>query len=150
MGYGYKDMLTVSSAEAMHDAGSDCGNRVSRAIASSEIVIRAATARDIVEFYGELPSGTMRAMVAVMDDEVVGVIGIVREQLWGKFFSDSKPKLQPHLKSITIMRAIKRSLKFCDDYRGRVLAVAKDAESCRLMHRLGFTHLYGGWYGWLG
>ncbi len=88
-------------------------------------------------------------MVAEMDGEIVGVIGVVREQRWGKFFSDFKPELQPHLQSITIMRGIKQALTFCDDYRGPVLAVAEDAESCRIMHRLGFTHLEGAWYGWL-
>ena len=100
-------------------------------------------------FYGEQSSGTMRAMVAEMDGEIVGVIGIVREQQWGKFFSDFSPALQPHLKSITIMRGIKQALKFCDDYLGPVVAVAHDVESCRIMNRLGFTHLHGGWYAWL-
>ena len=100
-------------------------------------------------FYKEPVRGTMRALVAVLDGNVVGVIGIVREQLWGRFFSDFAPALQPYLKSITIMRAVQRSLKFCDDYRGPVVAIAKDAESCRFMHRLGFTHLQGAAYAWL-
>ena len=100
-------------------------------------------------FYGEPAQGTMRAMVAEMDGKIVGIIGIVREPQWGKFFSDFKPELQAHLKSITIMRAIKQALRFCDEYRGPVLAVAEDAEGCRIMNRLGFTHLHGGWYGWL-
>ncbi len=103
----------------------------------------------MVSYYGHRPAGTTRAIVAEMEGEIVGVIGIVREQLWGKFFSEFKPELQPHLKSITIMRAIKKALKFCDDYRGPVLAIAEDAESCRIMNRLGFTHLHGVWYGWL-
>ncbi len=92
----------------------------------------------------------MRAIVAEMDGEIVGMIGIMREQAWGKFFSEFLPQLQPHLKSITIMRAIKEALKLCDNYRGPVLAIADDAESCRIMNRLGFTHLHGAWYGWLG
>ncbi len=102
------------------------------------------------EFYGEPPSGTTRATVAVMDGKVVGIIGITREGDYGKFFSDFTEELEPHLKSVTIMRAIKGALRYCDQYRGPVLAVAQHAESCRIMHRLGFTHLHGGWYGWLG
>ena len=141
-------MFTGGSAETVHDAGGSCGDGVGRA--TEAITVRNATAADILAFYGGPTPGTLRALVAEMDGEVVGVIGIVRERQWGKFFSDSKPKLQPHLKSITIMRAIKRALRFCEEYRGPVLAQAHDAESCRLMHRLGFTHLYGGWYGWLG
>lgn len=111
--------------------------------------MRYASAADILAFYGEPARGTVRALVAEMDGEVVGIIGIVREPQWGLFFSEFKPALQVQLKSITIMRAIKRALTFCDDYRGPVLAIAEDAESCRIMHRLGFTHLHGAWYGWL-
>lgn len=91
----------------------------------------------------------MRAMVAYMDGQCVGVVGVVREQGHGKFFTDFKPELQPHLRSITIMRAVKDSLRFADQYRGPVIAIAEHAESCRLLHRLGFTHLQGALYGWL-
>ena len=148
-------MPTSSSAEAVYDTGGDRGDGVGREARHSPsstptIIVRYATAEDILAFYGEPPHGTLRALVAEMDGEIVGVIGIVREERWGVFFSDVTSVLQPHLKSITIMRAIKRALRFCDEYRGPVFARAIDAESCRLMNRLGFTHLYGGWYGWLG
>jgi hypothetical protein len=134
----------------MHDTGSDSGDGISGARQEhAQIITRPATLEDLIVFYGERPSGTTRAIVAEMDGEIVGVIGIIRERLWGKYFSEFSPALQPHLKSITIMRAIKESLKFCDNYRGPVLAVANDAESCRIMNRLGFTHLHGAWYGWL-
>lgn len=84
-----------------------------------------------------------------MDGKVVGVIGITKESDHGKFFSDFAEELRPHLRSVTIMRAIKDSLAYCEQYGGPVLALAKDAEGCRIMHRLGFTHLQGGWYAWL-
>ncbi len=84
-----------------------------------------------------------------MDGELVGVVGVAREHSYGKYFCDIKPELQPHLRSITIMRAIKASLGFCDQYRGPLVAVADDAESCRLLNRLGFTHIQGALYGWL-
>lgn len=92
----------------------------------------------------------MRANVAVMDGEVMGVIGISRHPEIGVFFSEFKPALQPYLKSITIMRAIKDALTMVREYRGPVLTIADDAESCRILHRLGFTHLHGAWHGWLG
>ncbi len=142
-------MLASISAETSDDIGSDCGNGVGREIKSALITVRAAKPEDILAFYKEPARGTMRALVAVLDGNVVGVIGIVREQLWGRFFSDFAPALQPYLKTITIMRAVKQSLRFCDDYRGPVVAIAKDAESCRFMHRLGFTHLQGAAYAWL-
>ena len=84
-----------------------------------------------------------------MDGEPVGVVGVIRERYFGKFFSDFKPELQPHLRSITIMRAINGALDYADRYRGPVIAVAKDAEGCRILFRLGFTHLQGALYGWL-
>jgi hypothetical protein len=84
-----------------------------------------------------------------MDGQPVGVVGVIRERYFGKFFSDFKPELQPHLRSITIMRAINGALDYADRYRGPVIAVAENAEGCRLLHRLGFTHLQGALYGWL-
>ena len=140
-------MPASSSAAALYDPGSIGGYGVRRE--KPEIVIRAATANDIEEFYGERPQGTTRADVAVMDGKVVGIIGITREFNYGKFFSDFAEELRPHLRSVTIMRAIKASLSYCEQYKGPVLALADNAESCRIMHRLGFTHLHGGWYGWL-
>jgi len=91
----------------------------------------------------------MRAYVGLVDGELAGVVGVVRERQCGKYFCDIKPELQPYLRSITIMRAIKASLRFCDEYRGPLVAVADDAESCRLLFRLGFTHIQGELYGWL-
>ena len=84
-----------------------------------------------------------------MDGKVEGVIGVRRDKQWGLYFSDVSPKLRPHLKSITILRLIKDSLRIVDEYRGPVFAIATDAEACRLLFRLGFTHLHGEWYGWL-
>ena len=85
----------------------------------------------------------------MMDGKVAGIMGVMREKNYGKCFSEFKPELQPYLKSITIMRGVKRALHLCDDYEGPVIAVAENAESCRIMHRLGFTHLAGDCYGWL-
>jgi len=91
----------------------------------------------------------MRAIVAEMDGRVAGVIGVVREGSIGKFFADVSPELQPHLRSITILRAIKAGMDLVNQYRGPVLAIAETAESCRLLNRLGFTHLDGAYYQWL-
>lgn len=84
-----------------------------------------------------------------MNGSVVGIIGIVREGPIGKYFADFKPELQPHLTSMPIMRAIKASMKFVEEYQGPVLSVAESAEGCRILNRLGFTHYYGAYYGWL-
>lgn len=91
----------------------------------------------------------MKAIVAEMDGKVAGIIGIVREYGYGKYFCDISPELMPHLRSITVMRAIKESMKFCEEYKGPLVAVAEHAEGCRILNRLGFTHLQGALYGWL-
>lgn len=91
----------------------------------------------------------MKAYSALIDGRVVGVLGVVREGPIGKFFCDISPELQPHLRSITIMRAIKASMEIVKDYKGPVISVAEHAEGCRLLNRLGFTHLDGAYYQWL-
>jgi len=84
-----------------------------------------------------------------MDGRVVGFIGVVREGPVGKYFCDFRPELQPHLQSIQIMRAIKKSMEFVHKYQGPLVSVAEHAEGCRILNRLGFTHLEGALYGWL-
>ena len=91
----------------------------------------------------------MRALVACLDGEVVGFIGVVREGPVGKYFCDISPKLEPYLRSMTIMRAIKQSMGFVKNYRGPVIALAEHAEGCRILNRLGFTHWEGEYYLWL-
>ncbi len=132
----------------MYPAGGLSDHGVNRE-AKPEISTRRATQRDLETYYGGPPAGSMRAYVAIMDGELVGVVGVVRERTYGKYFCDIRPELQPHLRSITIMRAVKASLRFADEYRGPLIAVADDAESCRLLNRLGFTHIQGALYGWL-
>jgi hypothetical protein len=149
-------MLTGSSASTLYVAGDNCGDRVIRARqkyaeAASDLTIstRRANAQDIRDYYGDAPRETIRAYVADINGSIVGIVGIFRSKDSGIFFSEFKPELQPYLKSITIMRTIKKALSLCDEYRGPVFALADNAESCRLMNRLGFTHLHGAWYGWL-
>ncbi len=99
--------------------------------------------------YGEPFRRSLRANTVLLDGKVVGMIGVSRDYEWGTFFSDFKPELQPHLKSITVMRAVRDALEFVKSYRGPVLSMAEHGEGCRILHRLGFTHLHGWWYGWL-
>jgi hypothetical protein len=102
-----------------------------------------------MEYFGKPCPGTMRALVAVMDGRVVGFLGMVREGPIGKYFCDISPDLWPHVGSMAVLRAIKQSMKFVEDYKGPVIALAEHAEGCRILHRLGFTHLMGEYYTWL-
>lgn len=91
----------------------------------------------------------MRAIAATLGGEVVGIIGVVREGEHGKYFSEFKPELRPHLKRITILRAIKASMEIVRSYRGPVVAVATTGEGCRILNRLGFVHIHGANYLWV-
>ena len=146
-------MLASSSAETLYDQGCDRGDAISGVQESTEcapqIIVRPTTASDVIEYWGGTQRGTIKAFSALIDGRVVGVLGIIREGPIGKFFCDISPELQPHLRSITIMRAIKASIEMVKDYRGPIVAVAEHAEGCRLLNRLGFTHLDGVYYTWL-
>ena len=142
-------MFAGTGTETLHTAGSDSRNRVGFESIKPTLEVRLATSQDIEDYYGEPPKGTLRAYVALLDGQVAGFIGIVREQAVGKLFCDFKPELQPYLQSITIMRAVKASMKFAEQYKGPIVAIAEHAEGCRILHRLGWTHLKGDLYGWL-
>jgi len=145
-------MPASSIATACDYFGSDSGVRVSREEDQLEktplIESRLATAEDIIEYYGEPMRGTVRAFVILLDGKIAGIGGIVREAGVGKFFTEHKPELEPYLKSITIMRALHRSLDWCRAYRGPVITIATSVQSCITMNRLGFEHMDGVYYGW--
>ncbi len=110
---------------------------------------RFATSEDVIEYFGGRQAGTMRALVAVQDGSITGFIGIVREGPIGKYFCDISPELEPHLRSMAVLRAIKWSIDLVKNYKGPVIAVAEHVEGCRILNRLGFTHLAGVYYAWL-
>lgn len=133
----------------MHVAGSDSDVSVGREDGPT-LKWRRATAEDVIAYYGEPYRQSMRANAIVLDGEVAGLVGVVRHKEWGVFFSDHKPQLRDHLSSVTVWRAIKDAMAIVESYRGPVMSIADDAESCIQLTRLGFQHLYGAWWGWLG
>ena len=124
----------------MYDPGSDSEGRV---------IVKTATWADLKEFYPDMRLGTMRALVATLDGKVAGVVGVIRDGDHGRYFSEFHEELQPHLKSMVIMRAIKKSMEWVKAYKGPVLAVAQHDEGARLMTRLGFTRIDGEVFQWL-
>jgi hypothetical protein len=118
-------------AEAVHGSG------VSRS--ARRLVCRNASTRDIVEFYGKLPRETMYAMVATLDDVPVGIMGIARDGWAYRLFSESKPALEPYLRSVTLLRGVKAALRLLDDREVPVYAVAQDDEGERLLKLFGFV-----------
>jgi hypothetical protein len=77
----------------------------------------------------------MRAIVALLDGEPVGIIGVTQGQPVGRLFSEYKPALEPFLKGVTVLRAVKRVQAMLD---GVVYAVARGVEGERVLCRLGF------------
>lgn len=113
------------------------------------MITRPIRSGDVEAFYGEPSRSTIKGIVAELNGEVVGIIGIARDVDYGRFFSDVKPELTPYLRSMTIMRGIKQAMGLVREYKGPVGAVAEHAEGCRILNRLGFTHIQGALYGWL-
>ena len=111
--------------------------------------MRQATAADIDEFFGQRPRRTLRAFAVEMDGRVEGVVGVSREKEFGKFFADYSEALEPHLRSITVMRAVKKAMELVKSYGGPVISVASHGEGARLLTRLGFTHGMGPYFIWL-
>lgn len=106
------------------------------------ISYRFATASDIDTYYGERPARTIRAVVILMDDGPVAIIGM--EQLRDRYvaFSEFKPELEPHLKSMTVLRAIKAAQRMIQEARMPVLVV--NTSNPKLIEKLGFIQVEEG------
>jgi hypothetical protein len=131
-------MPQSSVAAAVHGPGSD---RRPRDEQQGRLSYRAATARDVEEFYGRRTAETLRVVVVLLGERPVGIIGLARDGYSTRFFSEYKPELEPHLSSVTVWRAIKAALKFVDECRSPVYVVSSDA---RMMRRIGFQEVIEG------
>lgn len=86
----------------------------------------------------------MRAIVVKLDDEPKGIIGLAREASHFRMFSEYKPELEPYLKKITTLRAIKAAMAWAA--QSRMTVVASCQFSPQLLIRLGFVHWDGDTY----
>jgi hypothetical protein len=105
-----------------------------------------ATAADIDEFYGERPGESLRAVVVRLDGRPAAIIGVAIERTRARAFSEYKPELEPHLKSIPVMRAIKAAQQMFAASGRPVVAVCDG--SAALLVRLGFVQLQDDIYLW--
>lgn len=62
--------------------------------------LRPATAKDIAAFYGKPPRETVRAIVAELNGEPVGIAGIAHKNGCLVLFCDLKPEMRKFRKSI--------------------------------------------------
>lgn len=101
------------------------------------ITWRPASGADVDRYYGERPHASMRAIAILMDGEPAAIIGLAFDGARGLAFSEYKPQLEPHLKSMPVLRAIKAAQRMFAASRRPVFAVR---ESCNgLLERLGFA-----------
>lgn len=107
---------------------------------------RFATAADIDGFYGERPAPTMRAIAILMDDAPVAIIGLAQHRDRYQAFSEYKPALEPHLRSMAVLRAIKAAQSMIASAVMPVVAFCKDKPD--LIERLGFIKVRNGAYLW--
>ena len=135
-------MLTSECAETLHDTGGSSGSR-------GDLAWRYATASDVLIVHRGAVKPTLRAIVITLDDSPAAIIGVSRERGIGKYFADYMDELEPYLKSITVLRAIKASMEFVKNYPGPVYSVAQHRKGARLLKRLGFTHISGDLFIWL-
>lgn len=106
-----------------------------------------ATTADIDAYYGERPRPTMRAIVIHLNEVPVAIIGLYFDAGRMMAFSEYKPELEPYLKSMTILRAIKAAQQLFAQSKRPIYAVREECTS--ILERVGFRHLDDGVYQWL-
>ncbi len=106
------------------------------------IEYRFATAADIDSYYGERPEVTVRAIAVLLDGKPVGMLGLELRGNLAVAFSEFLPELEPHLKSITVGRAIKAAqalFRACP-----VPVIVANTSNPPLLERLGFSEIAPG------
>ena len=138
-------MLASESTETLHSAVRDGVDDHQR------LISREATASDLRVFYAGKPHPTLRARVVISQSgEVLGVIGLAREGLWSKFFSEIREDLRSSLPRVICLRTILKSMDFVRESKLPVFAIAQadEPDSHRVLQRLGFVQVDGDVYRW--
>lgn len=124
--------------------------------ADQRVGYRLATASDIDAYYGSRPIQTIRAVVLTLNDAPSMIFGLAYEGRHIKAFSEYKPEYKPYLRSMATLRAIKAVMRWVEQSRLPVVAVAQpdEPDSPRFLERIGFVFLYpaddGDVYEWRG
>ena len=142
MEHGQPGLFRGVLASPCHSAGIHSCNDDAR----MKIAWDYATSRDIDAFYQDRPRETLRAVVVRMDGEPVCLIGLAKDVDYDKVFSEYKPVLEPYLKSITVMRALKQFMKWVES--SQVPVYAMSVTDSGILDKLGFEHISGELYQW--
>lgn len=105
-----------------------------------------ASATDIDEFYGERPNQTMKAIAIRKGNSPLAIIGMVMTGPYMRAFSEYRPEFEPHLRSMTVLRAIKAAQRMFDESPRPVIAV-KGSDS-GILERVGFVPMNDEVYQW--
>lgn len=89
---------------------------------------------------------TSRAVVILLDDEPVAMIGLAYGLNCATMFSNSKPQAEPYKRRMPVLRAIKLAMRLADTCGRDVYAVMQ--EGTDILPRLGFEHYDGDTYKW--
>jgi hypothetical protein len=135
-------MLESNSATT---CDSPCGDSVD-ADERQDLTYRYATPADFTRFYGQTQRMTARAVVILLNDEPVVMMGLAYGRDCATMFSDSKPKIEPFKRRMTVLRAIKMAMRLADTCGRDVYAVRQDGTD--ILPRLGFEHFDGDIYKW--
>lgn len=111
-----------------------------------DLTYRFATAADFIRFYGEPQKMTTRAVAILLNDKPVGIIGLAYGLDCATLYSDSKPEIEPHMKRMTVLRAIKLAMTMVESCGREVYA--KRQGGTDIVERLGFEHLENEVYRW--
>jgi len=110
------------------------------------VTYRYATQADVLAFYGRPHEMSMRAVAVIVDEQPVGIIGLAMGVDCCTLFADSKPEIEPYLKSMAVYRAIALAMKLVKQSKRTVLAIRQPGTD--ILPRLGFEHVQGEVYRW--
>ena len=100
--------------------------------------VRFATEADIVAWYGETLHRRLRAIVGLIDGEMVAIAGLCYFDDVAEAFCELKGPAYTHKK--TIMKGAKQLVQMIEDFGGPVVAVADNEEenAPAFLRHLGF------------
>lgn len=113
----------------------------------AEITWGPASAAEVDEFYSHRPRETLRALVIRVDGKPAGIVGLAQEPDRLRAFSEYTDELCPHLKRMSVLRAIKAFMKWVEESKVPVYAIS---EGTGLLERLGFVSDDGEVFRWAG
>ena len=109
------------------------------------LTARPATRADILRWHPEA-SCSFKAWVCEVNDEPAGIIGVGLSRPVATLFSAFEDSLKPHLKSMAVLRLIKRAQAICRESRLPVFALVDPEEGFAdtapiMLARLGFEQV---------